>query len=119
MTQGNLNATIRKPEPDVSVIDLQGEVTGQVENALMDAFAEASNGNTKTIILNFNELEYMNSSGIGLLVTLLIRTQRQKQDLVAYGLSEHYQEIFTLTRLDETIGTYGSEEEALAVVNQR
>jgi anti-sigma B factor antagonist len=38
---------------------------------------------------------------------------------VAYGLSEHYQEIFTLTRLDETIGTYGSEEEALAVVNQR
>ena len=119
MTQGNLNATIRKPEPDVSVIDLQGEVTGQVENALMDAFAEASNGTTKTIILNFNELEYMNSSGIGLLVTLLIRTQRQKQDLVAYGLSEHYQEIFTLTRLDETIGTYGSEEEALAVVNQR
>ena len=119
MTQAKLIATIRKPEPEVSVIDLQGEVTGQVENALMDAFAEASNGTTKTIILNFNELEYMNSSGIGLLVTLLIRTQRQKQDLVAYGLSEHYQEIFTLTRLDETIGTYGSEEEALAVVNQR
>jgi len=119
MTQGKLNATIRKPEPAVSVIDLQGEVTGQVENALMDAFAEASNGTTKTIILNFNELEYMNSSGIGLLVTLLIRTQRQKQDLVAFGLSEHYQEIFTLTRLDETIGTYGSEEQALAAVKQR
>ena len=77
-----------------------------------------SNGTTKTIILNFNELEYMNSSGIGLLVTLLIRTQRQKQSLVAYGLSEHYQEIFTLTRLDEAISTYGSEEEALAG-NQR
>ena len=114
MTQGKLNATIRKPVPEVSVIDLQGEVTGQVENALMDAFAEASNGTTKTIILNFNELEYMNSSGIGLLVTLLIRTQRQKQDLVAYGLSEHYQEIFTLTRLDEAITTYNSEAEALA-----
>ena len=114
MTQAKLIATIRKPEPEVSVIDLQGEVTGQVENALMDAFAEASNGTTKTIILNFNELEYMNSSGIGLLVTLLIRTQRQKQDLVAYGLSEHYQEIFTLTRLDEAITTYNSEAEALA-----
>ena len=114
MTEAKLNATIRKPVPEVSVIDLQGEVTGQVENALMDAFAEASNGTTKTIILNFNELEYMNSSGIGLLVTLLIRTQRQKQDLVAYGLSEHYQEIFTLTRLDEAITTYNSEAEALA-----
>jgi anti-sigma B factor antagonist len=114
MSEAKLITTIRKPVPSVSVIDLQGEVTGQVENALMDAFAQASNGTTKTIVLNFNELEYMNSSGIGLLVTLLIRTQRQKQNLVAYGLSEHYQEIFTLTRLDEAIGTYGSEEEALA-----
>jgi anti-sigma B factor antagonist len=114
MTEAKLNATIRKPEPEVSVIDLQGEVTGQVENALMDAFAEASNGTTKTIILNFNELEYMNSSGIGLLVTLLIRTQRQKQHLLACGLSEHYQEIFTLTRLDEAITTYNSEAEARA-----
>jgi anti-sigma B factor antagonist len=114
MTEAKLNATIRKPVPSVSVIDLQGEVTGQVENALMDAFAQASNGTTKTIVLNFNELEYMNSSGIGLLVTLLIRTQRQKQNLVAYGLSEHYQEIFTLTRLDDAIITYSSEEEALA-----
>jgi len=114
MTQAKLNTTIRKPVPSVSVIDLQGEVTGQVENALMDAFAQASNGTTKTIILNFNELEYMNSSGIGLLVTLLIRTQRQKQELLACGLNEHYQEIFTLTRLNEAIGTYSSEEEALA-----
>ena len=114
MTEVKLNTTIRKPVPEVSVIDLQGEVTGQVENALMDAFAEASNGTTKTIILNFNELEYMNSSGIGLLVTLLIRTQREKQHLLACGLSEHYQEIFTLTRLDEAITTYNSEAEALA-----
>jgi anti-sigma B factor antagonist len=116
MTEAKLNTTIRKPVPSVSVIDLQGEVTGQVENALMDAFSQASNGTTKTIILNFNELEYMNSSGIGLLVTLLIRTQRQKQDLVAYGLSEHYQEIFNLTRLNEAIGIYPDEAEAMAAV---
>ena len=114
MTQGKLNTTIRKPDPAISVIDLQGEVTGQVENSLMDAFVQASNGSTQTIILNFDGLEYMNSSGIGLLVTLLIRTQRQKQELVAYGLDEHYQEIFKLTRLDDAIITYGSEAEALA-----
>jgi anti-sigma B factor antagonist len=55
----------------------------------------------------------MNSSGIGLLVTLLIRTQRQKQDLLAYGLSEHYQQIFELTRLNEAISIYPGESEAL------
>ena len=45
----------------------------------------------------------MNSSGIGLLVTLLIRIQRQKQRLVAYGLTDHYIQIFELTRLNEAI----------------
>jgi anti-sigma B factor antagonist len=119
MTQAKLNTTVRKPEPSISVIDLEGEVTGQVEDVLMEAFAEASNGETKTILLNFNGLEYMNSSGIGLLVTMLIRSQRQKQELVAYGLSEHYQEIFTLTRLDEAITTYSDETEALAGSNHR
>lgn len=114
MTEGKLNATIRKPKPAISVIDLKGEVTGQVENVLMDAFSEASNGSTKTVMLNFKELEYMNSSGIGLLVTLLVRTGRQKQSLVAYGLDEHYQEIFKLTRLDEAITIYRDEADALA-----
>jgi len=58
----------------------------------------------------------MNSSGIGLLVTLLIRAQRQKQKLLACGLSEHYRQIFQLTRLDEAIGIYGTESEAAATV---
>ena len=58
----------------------------------------------------------MNSSGIGLLVTLLIRTNRQKQRLIAYGLTEHYQQIFELTRLNEAISIYQSEAEALAAI---
>jgi len=75
---------------------------------------QASAGNVHAIILNFTGLEYMNSSGIGLLVTLLIRAQRQRQRLLAYGLSEHYRQIFELTRLNEAIGIYSSEAEALA-----
>ena len=60
----------------------------------MSAYNEASTPTTRTIILNFSGLEYMNSSGIGLIVTLLIRVNRQKQHLLAFGLSEHYRHIF-------------------------
>ena len=56
----------------------------------------------------------MNSSGIGLLVTVLIRLNRQKQRLLACGLSEHYQNIFELTRLTDAIGVYSDETAALA-----
>jgi len=117
MTQNNLNTEVRKPNQDISIIDIQGDVTGFAENILMDAFSQASNGSTKAILLNFSGLDYMNSSGIGLLVTLLIRTQRQKQKLMACGLSAHYEEIFKLTRLNEAIGIYTNESDALAALS--
>lgn len=115
MTNNKLITTVRK-QSGTSIIDIQGEVTGYSENALMDAYAQAIDGNPHTILLNFSQLEYLNSSGIGLIVTLLIRTQRQKQKLMACGLNEHYQEIFKLTRLNEAIGIFDTEGEALAVV---
>ena len=55
----------------------------------------------------------MNSSGIGLLVTLLIRVNRQKQKLLAVGLQDHYRHIFELTRLNEAIQIFDTEAEAL------
>ena len=67
-------------------------------------------------MLNFEGLEYMNSSGIGLLVTLLIRVNREKQKLLTYGLSEHYRSIFQITRLDDAIKIHDTEEGALASV---
>jgi anti-sigma B factor antagonist len=99
----------------VIIIDIQGDVTGAADAALTDAYNEASAA--KTIILNFTGLEYMNSSGIGLLVTLLIRAQRQGQKLTAFGLTEHYREIFELTRLNEAITLFASEPDALALLS--
>ncbi len=95
-------------------MDIHGEINAFAENALMDAYTQASSAGAQNILLNFSGLEYMNSSGIGLLVTLLIRANRQKQRLVACGLSEHYQQIFQLTRLNEAITIYATEADALA-----
>jgi anti-sigma B factor antagonist len=80
---------------------------------LMQAYNQASDGNVRAIILNFEGLEYMNSSGIGLLVTLLIRVNREKQRLLTFGLTEHYRNIFQITRLDDAISIYESEDEAV------
>ena len=117
MTQTNLSTEVRKPTQQISIIDIHGDVTGFAENILMDAFSQASNGSTNAILLNFSSLDYMNSSGIGLLVTLLIRTQRQKQKLLACGLSAHYEEIFKLTRLNEAISIFADETAALAALS--
>lgn len=114
MPQANVVMKVRKINDTVSIIDIEGEISAFAEDPLMEAYAEASTATTRKIILNFVGLEYMNSSGIGLLVTLLIRVNRQKQRLLAYGLSEHYKHIFELTRLNEAIGIYDSEADVLA-----
>jgi len=115
MPQANVVMNVRKINDTVSIIDIKGDISAFAEDTLMEAYSEASSPTTRTIILNFNGLEYMNSSGIGLLVTLLIRVNRQKQRMLAFGLSDHYKHIFELTRLDEAIGIYDTEADVLAV----
>ena len=116
MPKSNVTVSVRNVNPTTSVFDIDGEVTGFAEEVLMDAYTRASMHGAKNIALNFTDLDYMNSSGIGLLVTLLVRIQRQKQKLLAFGLSEHYKQIFELTRLNEAIGIYETEQEAVRAV---
>ena len=107
---------VRELSEGTRVIDIKGDITAQSEYVLMEAYGRASQEGVKAIVLNFNGLEYMNSGGIGLLVTLLVRAQRQHQRVLAYGLSDHYRQIFELTRLDEAVGIHDSEADALAGV---
>ncbi len=97
------------------VIRVRGDVTAASEQPLMAAYVQAG-AKTRAIVLDFSALDYMNSGGIGLLVTLLVRTNRQKQKLLACGLNDHYKQIFELTRLDEAIAIHDSEAEALATL---
>jgi anti-sigma B factor antagonist len=117
MNMINLSTSVRKAKDGVAVVDIRGEVTGFAESILTEAYNQAISTSVRAVVLNFSGLEYMNSSGIGLLVTLLIRAQRQKLRLLACGLNEHYRQIFELTRLNEAIGIYSSEGEALAAVS--
>jgi len=114
MNSPTLAMDVRKVRDDVSIVDVKGDVTAAAEDALSDAFDQASPKGVKRIVFNFEGLEYMNSSGIGLLVTLLVRANRSGQKISAFGLTEHYRQIFELTRLDDAISIHNTESEALS-----
>jgi anti-sigma B factor antagonist len=116
MSQAQLQLTVRDAGARTAIIDVRGDFTATAEAELMAAFTAAGDGGAHAIIFNFADLEYMNSSGIGLLITVLIRANRQGQRILACGLSEHYRHIFALTRLDEAIGIHQDEASALAAV---
>lgn len=114
MTEATLNMEVRRAGSKASIVDIRGDITSGSEEALMDAYGRATGDGVRVVVLNFSGLEYMNSGGIGLLVTLLVRANRAHERLLAYGLTEHYSQIFELTRLDEAITIHDSEEDALA-----
>jgi len=105
---------VREISETARVIEIKGDVTAQSEDVLMDAYGRANAESVRSIVLSFTGLDYMNSGGIGLLVTVLVRAQRNGQRVLAYGLSEHYRQIFELTRLDDAVGIHDSEADALA-----
>jgi len=102
--------------PGAVAIEILGDVTAACEQALMAAHEEATDAGARLVILDFSGMEYMNSGGIGMLVTLLVRGQRRQQRLAAVGLTEHYRQIFELTRLDEAISLHGDTAQALAAL---
>jgi anti-anti-sigma factor len=117
MTTGTTVDVESTSAPQARILRIHGEVTSGSEQALTDAYAAASSSGARVIVLDFGDLEYMNSGGIGLLVTLLVRVQRAGQRLLAVGLSDHYRQILSLTRLDEAIAIHPDERSALAAAS--
>ena len=113
MAVRHLEAEVRQ-ERGVVVLDLRGEINGFAQEALDAAYAEADAKDTKTILLNFEGVDYINSTGIALIVGLLAKARISKRRLVAYGLSDHYVEVFNITRLSDLMSVFPDEERAIS-----
>ena len=112
MAVRHLNVEVRL-EPDVAVLDLMGEINGFAEEALNTAYAQADAKDTKTILLNFEGVDYINSTGIALIVGLLAKARVSERRLGAFGLSDHYVEIFEITRLSDFMSVFPDEQSAV------
>lgn len=113
MATKQLEAVVRR-QGSVAVLDLRGEIDIFGEEALNRAFGEAEGGKPSAILLNFAAVEYINSTGIALIVSLLARARKTGLRLMTTGLSSHYLEIFQITRLADFMHIYPDETSALA-----
>lgn len=102
-----------RQQPRAAIVDLHGEINLSAEARLRHAYEQADAENPEVILLNFTHVEYMNSSGIALVVGLLALARARKRRLIACGLSEHYREIFAITRLSDFMPVFGDESSAL------
>jgi len=105
--------------PGAAVIELSGEVDGSAAAVLTAAYQNAvneatDNGSTpSTVVLDFGAVDYINSTGIALIVSVLARARAERRKVVACGLSAHYREIFDITRLSDFIELFPDLDEAI------
>ncbi len=82
---------------DGPVIELRGEIDGGARETLTAAYDGAPH--TGRLVLDFAAVDYINSTGIALIVGLLARARAERRPVAARGLSDHYREIFEITRI--------------------
>ena len=112
MAETQLEVSIRE-EGAIAIIDLQGEINGFAEAALINAYVDAHSMEPKFIALNFKDVEYINSTGIALIVSLLAKARKDKQEVIAFGLTDHFQNIFEITRLSDFMSIVPDESAAM------
>lgn len=104
-------------ENDACIIDLTGDISRSSDAAMHAAYAVASEKCANKIILNFTGVGFINSTGIAVIVSLLARARAAKQELTVFGLSDHYQRIFEITRLVDFMNVV--QDEATAIANTK
>ena len=118
MAERPFDAGVRR-RPELVVLDLHGDIDIEADQALKAAWADATTGQSdnaatgvEPVLFNFEDVGYINSTGIALIVGLLARARTEHRPVTACGLSEHYRQIFAITRLSDFMPIVPDEEAA-------
>lgn len=87
--------------PGAARLALRGDVDLAADETLAGAYEQAASAGAERVVLDFDQVGYINSTGIALIVRLLAEARRDRRDVIAVGLTDHYREIFRITRLSD------------------
>jgi anti-sigma B factor antagonist len=115
MHKDGFEANVRH-EAGVATLDMSGEIDRAADDGLSRAYADAAETGASSVILNFTDVDYINSTGIAVIVGVMGRARQEGRTISAYGLTDHYKQLFDITRLSEYMHIYDDESTALAGV---
>lgn len=98
----------------IAILDLPAQIDSTAEATLGDAYGEAVAHGPGAILLNFAGVEFLTSTGIALIVGILARARKDGRAVSSCGLSDHYREIFEITRLAEFMRIFPDEASAVS-----
>ena len=100
----------------VAVLRFEGDIASTSKEAVLGAYQTLPKETTKLILLDFTRVDYINSSGIALVIQLLIQAAHAGQTVCAFGLSAHFTKVFTMVGITKYARLYPTQAEALAAL---
>jgi anti-anti-sigma factor len=90
----------------IDVLELHGQIDAAAGPALQAAYGAVAGERAGSVVLDFTDVDYINSTGIAHVVAVLASARAQHRTVIACGLSAHYTEIFSITRLSDFMQLY-------------
>ena len=103
-----------RDQDNVAILSLNGRLDLASGATLKEHLKKLTDKETTQVHLNLAEVEFINSSGLGALVSIMKETRLHKGRLTLSNLASYVQEIFEITQLSHIFEIYPTEEEALA-----
>jgi anti-sigma B factor antagonist len=100
----------------VTVLRFEGDIASTSKDAVLGTYQGLPKATVKQILLDFTKVEYINSSGIALVIQLLIEAAGAGQKVGAFGLSAHFNKVFTMVGITKYAGLFPGQAEALAAL---
>lgn len=106
--------SVRKEQNGVVVVAVDGQLIVGNRQELKQKILEALETGDRKFLVDFTKTGYIDSSGLGVLVSLSKKIRDQGGDLRLAGLNEDLKTLFELTKLDTLFAISDSPDEALA-----
>ena len=100
----------------VTVLRFEGDIASTSKDAVLGTYQTLPKATTKLVLLDFTKVEYINSSGIALVIQMLIEASNSDQKVYAFGLSPHFTKVFTMVGITKYAGLFPGQAEALGAL---
>ena len=98
----------------VSILAFGGDISSASKDAILGAY-HGLNGSTSHVLLDFTGVDYINSSGIAIIIQMLLEAGKAgTQTIGIFGLTPHFQKVFTMVGINKYAALYKDEASALA-----
>ena len=97
----------------ITVLRFSGDITSASQPAVIGTY-EGLPDTVKRILLDFSKVEYLNSSGIALVIQMMIAASKKGQKIHSFGLSPHFKKVFTMVGITKYTTLHDNEATACA-----